>query len=181
VREAPRLGPRTFDELWAAHAESLLAFVARRTMDPEAALDLVAETFAVAFSGRRRFRGRTEAEEAAFLFGIARRQLSHWYRYGAVRRRALERLGVERPHLDDASIERVEELAALAPAREAMQAALAQLSVAEREVLGLRVVEERDYDEIARRLGVSEQAARTRVSRALRALDARLTALEGTA
>ncbi|HEY3774967.1 MAG TPA: sigma factor-like helix-turn-helix DNA-binding protein [Solirubrobacteraceae bacterium] len=39
-----------------------------------------------------------------------------------------------------------------------------------RDALRLRVVEERPYPEVARVLGISEQAARARVSRGLRSL-----------
>ncbi|PTL59034.1 hypothetical protein C7Y72_04915 [Paraconexibacter algicola] len=175
----PRLGPSTFRELWTAHAEPLLRFFARRTMDPEASMDLVAETFAAAFTGRRRFRGRTREEEAAYLHGIARRQLLHWYRHAAVQRRATRRLGVQRPAMDDESYARVEELVHSAPERAAVRAALLALSDAQQQVLRLRVVEERDYAEIAAVLGVTEQTARARVSRALRALDGALVAAEG--
>lgn len=143
-------------------------------------MDLVAETFAAAFAGRRRFRGSSAEEEAAFLHAIGRRQLSHWYRRGAVHRRAQERLGLERPALDDESYARVDELARSASQREAIATALASLDEAQREVLRLRVVEEREYAEVAAALGVSEQTARARVSRALRALDARLQTIEGT-
>jgi RNA polymerase sigma-70 factor (ECF subfamily) len=148
-------------------------------MDPEVAMELVAETFAAAFVGRRRFRGQTAQDEAAFLYGIARRQLSHWYRHAAVQRRASERLGIERPMLDDESYARVEELARSEPQREAVRAALQELDEHQREVLRLRVVEERDYAEVAAVLGTSEQTARARVSRALRALDRTLSAAEG--
>ena len=79
----PRLGPETFDVLWARHAHGLLRFFARRTMDPEAAMDLVAETFAAAFVARATFRGTGEDEAAGWLFGIARNQLALWYRHGA--------------------------------------------------------------------------------------------------
>ena len=174
----PRLGPKTFEEVWAQHSRGLLRFFARRTLDPEAAMDLVSETFAAAFTARRRFRGSTEDDVAAYLHGIARRQLAHWYRKGAVRRRALERLGLERPVLDDEELARIDELAHSAPERAAMRDALASLSEDHRAALRLRVVEERGYPEVAELLGVSEQAARARVSRALRALGRNLELAE---
>jgi RNA polymerase sigma-70 factor, ECF subfamily len=176
----PRLGPSTFEELWAVYAERLLAFFARRTLDPEVSLDLVAETFAAAFVGRRRFRGSTVEAEAAFLYGIARRQLAHWYRHALVQRRASRRLGLERVGMDDESYARIEELARSAPEREAVRRALLALSVGQQEVLRLRIVEERDYPQIAAALGTSEQTARARVSRALRALDRAMAAAEVT-
>jgi len=165
--------------LWVAHAARLLSFFVRRTMDPEVAMELVAETFAAAFVGRRRFRGVTAEDEAAFLYGIARRQLSHWYRHAAVRRRASTQLGLERPLLDDESYARVDELSHSAPQRAAVRAALEELDERQREVLRLRIVEEREYADIAAVLGTSEQTTRARVSRALRALDRALSAAEG--
>jgi RNA polymerase sigma-70 factor (ECF subfamily) len=53
---------------------------------------------------------------------------------------------------------------------------LGRLSDEQREALQLRVVEETPYEEVARRLGVSEQAARARVSRGLRTLQRALAA-----
>lgn len=49
--------------------------------------------------------------------------------------------------------------------------AISELSESERELLDLRVVEERSYWEIAERLRCTPQAARLRVSRALRRLN----------
>lgn len=151
-------------DLYDRHARTLLAFLARRTAEPEAAVDLLAETFAAAFSDRRRFRGD---DPLPWLYGIARHQLSGYFRRGRVERRALERLGVQRRALTDAEYDRIEELASV---RDDVVAALASLTPEHREALRLRVVEERPYPEVARSLGISEQTARARVSRALRAL-----------
>jgi RNA polymerase sigma factor (sigma-70 family) len=48
--------------------------------------------------------------------------------------------------------------------------ALAELGPEQREAVRLRVVDELGYPAIADRLGISEQAARARVSRGVRAL-----------
>src|SRR4051794_686541 len=80
-------------DLYDQHARALLAFLARRAADPEAAVDLLAETFAAAFKDRRRFRGD---DPLPWLYGIARHQLAGYFRRGRVERRALERLGVQR-------------------------------------------------------------------------------------
>jgi RNA polymerase sigma-70 factor (ECF subfamily) len=148
----------------------MLGFFARRTFDPDAAVDLVAETFAAAFAGRHRFRGSGSDAEAAWLYGIARNRLADWRRRAAVERRALARLGVERRALTDAEYDRIEELAGLTELRTELRAGLAELSDDHRDALRLRIVEERDYADVAGRLGVSEQTARARVSRALHAL-----------
>src|ERR671919_2136554 len=83
--------PSAFGGFYAAQSRELLAFFMRRTFDLEAARDLTAETFAQAFRHRRRFRGSTEAEAGAWLYGIARNQLSHYARAGQVERKALTR------------------------------------------------------------------------------------------
>lgn len=176
----PSLGPSTFAELYARHQRGLLAFFMRRTFDAEVSVDLVAETFAQAFSGRRRFRGTTQDAEAALLYTVARRLLSRYYRHGRAERDALERLGVARAQLDDESLARIEELAGVATMRGLIAEHLRALSLEHREALALRVVDELAYPDIAARLGVSEQTARARVSRALRTLNRRLSTVDGS-
>jgi RNA polymerase sigma factor (sigma-70 family) len=156
--------------LYRDHARTLLIFLARRVYDPEVAMDLVAETYAAAFAVRDQFRGQDDADAVAWLYGIARHQLSRFYRRGKVERRALERLAVERRPLTDPEYERIEELAGIAELRAAAAEALERLSPDHREVVRLRVIEEKSYRDLARQLGISEQAARARLSRALREL-----------
>ena len=100
-----------FADFYRDHVEALLGFFARRVYDPQVALDLAAETFAQAFISRDRFRGSTEEQASAWLYRIARRQLSRFFRRAQVERRGLERLGIEPPQLDDEQQARVEELA----------------------------------------------------------------------
>lgn len=166
------MSAQTVDALYRRHARSMVKFFARRTLDPEAAVDLVAETFATAIEELPRFRGSSEAEQAGWLYGIARNHLSGWYRRADVERRALRRVGIEPPSLTDADVERIDELAALAPLRLRVALALEALPEEMREALRLRVVEERGYSETAAALGIAEPAARARVSRGLRALAA---------
>ena len=162
------------DALFDRHAEELLGFFARRTLDPQASLDLVGETFAAAWAGRQRFRGDGDEAARAWLFGIARNLLGGYLRRGYAERRALGRLGVEAVALSEESFARIEERAGGAALRAALAAELECLSAGQRDALVLRVVEELPYDVVAKRLGVTEATARARVSRALRALHARL-------
>ncbi|HEY3758371.1 MAG TPA: RNA polymerase sigma factor [Solirubrobacteraceae bacterium] len=156
--------------LYERHRDQLLLFLVRRTADPEVALDLWAETFAQALTARRRYHGATDEEAAAWLFAIARRQLSRFYRRGSAERRAMQRLGIERPQLDpDVEAELVRR-AGLEDLRHTLSGALATLPEDAREAIGLRILDELPYPEIAARLAISEQAARMRVSRGLRAL-----------
>jgi RNA polymerase sigma-70 factor (ECF subfamily) len=162
--------PEAFSCFYRAHDEPLLAYFARRVHDADLALELTAETFAQAYVGRDRFRGSTDAEAAAWLYGIARRQLALYFRKGAVERRALERLRIELPRFDEDQRARVAELAELGDLRPALRDELQRLSRAQREALSLRVVAELPYSEVAKRLEISEDAARARVARGLKAL-----------
>jgi DNA-directed RNA polymerase specialized sigma24 family protein len=113
----PDLGSLALDDvgfsgLYREAAQDLVVFFARRMYDAEAAADLMAETFAKAYLGRRRFRGSTEEEARAWLFGIARRRFAMYVRRGKAERRALRRLGLERPQLVEGEYARIEELAA---------------------------------------------------------------------
>jgi RNA polymerase sigma-70 factor (ECF subfamily) len=162
--------------LYRSHARAMLTFFARRTYDPETAVDLVAETFAAAFASRHQFRGDSDEEAGAWVYGIARHQLSALFRKGQVERRALSRLEVERRALTDPEYERIEQLADLAELRNLVAERLAELPAEHRRIVGLRIVEERSYADIAAALDISEQTARARVSRALRALAVQLEA-----
>jgi RNA polymerase sigma-70 factor (ECF subfamily) len=167
---ASRDDPRAFRELYDRWADRLLAYFYRRVLDAEVAGDLLAETFAVAFERRRRFRD-VGAPGAAWLYGIANKELSHWYRRQAVELRAVRRLAIEIPPLDDESIARIEALADMETHRVALAAALEQISEGERQAVELRVVEEMGYAEIASRLECTEAAARVRVHRGLARLN----------
>jgi RNA polymerase sigma-70 factor (ECF subfamily) len=162
--------PEAFAEFYAEHVESLLAYLLRRVYDADVALDIAHESFAQAYLARQRFRGSTDAEAAAWLYGIARRLLARYFRRSAVELRALSRLGLQAPRLDEAEEARLRELADLDELRAALRPELARLSSDQRDALRLRIVAELPYSEVAQRLGISEQAARARVSRGLKAL-----------
>ncbi|HEV2774797.1 MAG TPA: sigma-70 family RNA polymerase sigma factor [Solirubrobacteraceae bacterium] len=165
LRESTRR-PEAFGEFYDRHAEALLGFFARRTWDAQDAADLTAETFAVAFASRRRYRD-TGAPAYAWLLGIARHQLGRALRRRRVDDRARRRLGIERVELDDASLTRIEELADLSTLRPALTAALEQLAPGTARAVALRITDELPYAEVAQRLGCSEGAARVRVTRGL--------------
>jgi RNA polymerase sigma factor (sigma-70 family) len=161
--------PGAFAVLYRRHAEDLLRYFARRTLDPEAAAELTAETFAQAFASRASYR-ETGANGVAWIYGIARHQLGRFFRSGRVFRDARRRLGMPERELPPADYERIEDLVDFAPIRGAIEDALGTLREDQREALRLRVIEELPYPEVARRMACSEQNARQRVSRALRRL-----------
>jgi RNA polymerase sigma factor (sigma-70 family) len=151
-----------------------LVFLTRRTLDIAIAADMTAETFALAFSSWSRLRGRSVGEVRAWLFTVAERQVSRYLRRARVEMRAVRRLGIRVNPVGEDEIAVIEERAGLGELRAVLGVELARLSVEQRDALRLRVVEERSYAEVAVALGVSEQAARARVSRGLRALAAAL-------
>jgi len=155
---------------YAEHSEQLLVYLTRRVLEVEVALDLMSETFAVALERRRSYRGASREEEIGWLYAIARSQLSRYWRSGAIERRALKRLGLEAAQLSDPEIECVERLAGIGDLAARVNGALSGLPPEQQEAIRLRVVQELDYAAIAERVGISEQTARARVSRGLRAL-----------
>jgi RNA polymerase sigma-70 factor, ECF subfamily len=166
---------RAFERLYERASRRLLIHLVRRLHDVDAATELWAECWAAAFAGWSRCRATTPAGEEAWLFGIARRQLAAYYRRGAIRRRALERLRWEAPVLVDAGeqeeLERMAELQALRPV---LAQALGRLPHKRRRAVELRIVAGLPYAQVAARLGCSEQAARANVSRGLRSLAKRI-------
>jgi RNA polymerase sigma-70 factor (ECF subfamily) len=161
--------PGAFTVLYRRHAEDLLRYFARRTLDPEAAAELTAETFAQAFASRSSYRD-TGANGVAWIYGVARHQLGRFFRSGRVDRAARRRLGMPERDLPPADYERIEDLVDFAPIRGAIAEALESLAREQRDALRYRVIEQLGYPEVARRLGCSETNARQRVSRGLRRL-----------
>jgi len=164
---ASRVEPVAFVELYRRHAEDVLRYFARRTLDPEAAAELTAETFAEAYASRRNYRD-TGANGVAWLYGIARHQLGRFFRTGTIDAAARRRIGIAREALPADDYERIEELVDLGPIREALAEALETLADEQRDALRLRVIDGLGYAEVAERLGCAEAAARQRVSRGLR-------------
>ena len=78
------------------------------------------------------------------------------------------------PGSSDPEIERIEDLAGLSALTVELASALEELPEEQRRAVQLRVVDEYGYEAVAGALGVSEQTARARVSRGLRALSLRL-------
>lgn len=159
-----------FSELYRREGEDVLIFLTRRTFDGETAVELTAETFAIAMRSWRKLRGLVREQQRAWLFTVARRQLGHYLRRARIEQRAVQRLGIESPHVEHDDLLLIEQRAGLSELRITLGRELARLSLDQRDALRLRVVEELPYPQVAERLGISEQTARARVSRGLRAL-----------
>jgi RNA polymerase sigma-70 factor (ECF subfamily) len=144
-----REDPSTFADVYVEYHEQVLRFFARRTFDPETAFDLMAETFAELFAHIDGFRGETEEQGRAWMWTVARHQLYRWRERGLVERRSIERLGIPIATLGQVEYERIEDLADLQRVRPQLEHALDQLGSEQREALRLRVLEHREYDDIA--------------------------------
>jgi RNA polymerase sigma factor (sigma-70 family) len=164
---ASRTEPEAFTELYRRHAEDLLRYFARRTLDPETAAELTAETFAEAFASRANYQDQG-VNGVAWLYGIARHRLGRFFRSGGVEAAARRKLGMPERDLAPQDYERIEDLIDFAPIREALVEALDTLSEDQRDALRLRVIDGLGYDDVAARLKCTEQSARQRVSRGLR-------------
>jgi RNA polymerase sigma-70 factor (ECF subfamily) len=151
----------SFDALYLRFREPVLGYFARRVGEPEVAADLMAETFARALV---HYRSAPPDEPAAWLFAIARNLLIDSARRGQVEASARRKLHLEPMVLDDADIQRIEEVAEAADLADTVRATL---SPAEYEALRARAVDEESYAELALRLRCSEAVARKRVSRAI--------------
>jgi RNA polymerase sigma-70 factor (ECF subfamily) len=161
---------QAFTAFYREHAESLLIWFARQTLDTEAALDLTSETFAQAYLGRWRFKGQDAGLAGGWLYGIARHQLSRWWRKGQAESRAMRRLGLEREELAPSEQERLEMRAQIEELRGRVGRALATLPDSQRAAVEMRIVRGASYAEVGAALRISVPTARARVSRGLRAL-----------
>jgi RNA polymerase sigma factor (sigma-70 family) len=155
-----------FGVFYRRHATALLAYLAYRTRDGEEAVDLMAETFAAAFMARGRYRpGPVPAR--GWLFGIANHKVADARRKTSRERRALRRLGLERVVVHDEQLEQVEELVDAQRAGPRLALFVEGLPERQREAVLARVIEKRDYAEVADAAGTSEVGARKLVSRGL--------------
>jgi RNA polymerase sigma-70 factor, ECF subfamily len=161
-----------FRVLYDRYAQRIHPYHVRRCHDEEAALDLVAESFAQAWCVRRAFRDEAGGSAAPWLYGIARNVLLQSVRRERLEDSARQRLGAlehaDRPRVapEESWLEGVDELLDTLPAEQ-------------RRVLELRVVEDMPYAQIATHLAITPENARTRVHRALKALRDRHVTMTG--
>lgn len=162
--------PQAFGEFYRRHERDVLRFFVHWTRSPEVAADLMAETFAEVFASLPRYRQEL-GEPSGWVFGIARNLLARSVRRGRVEDATRRRLGLAPLLVDDEAIERIEALAgAGTPAVDALDG----LSMLLREAVAGRVLEEREYRELAAALDCSESVVRQRVRRGLAQIRERL-------
>lgn len=163
-----RLRPGAFGVIYARHATPVHAYLTRRA-GTGVADDLLGEVFVTAVEARLRFRPHESGSALPWLYGIAANVLrSHR------RRRAghVAAVGVDAVDWDA-----VDDRLDAAARRAELRAALTSLTDAERELLLLVAWEELSPSEAAEVLGITPEAARTRLHRARRHAQAALDAL----
>lgn len=159
-----------FGAFYERHLPIVLAFVRRRAASAEEAADLAAEVFAAALVACGRYRPG-EAPALGWLLGIARNKVRESARRGRRGAEARRRLGLAEVGFAEDDLARAEQLI---DTGSAILAHLEALPDDQRVAVWGRVVDERDYDRLARELGCSEDLVRQRVSRGLRRMRARL-------
>jgi RNA polymerase sigma-70 factor (ECF subfamily) len=167
-----------FATLYDRYERVLVGYLGARTRDAELTADLTAEVFASVLEHAGRFDpARVAGENAApWIFAIARNTLLKSIERGRIAADARRRVGMLEPlALEDDGYARVE---AVASAELDLDQLLAGLPDDQRTALMARVLDERDYDEIAEQLECSELVVRKRVSRALATLRATIAKKE---
>lgn len=156
-----------FESCFREHHARLLAFTMRRVSGREAAEEVVADTFAVAW----RRRDRIPEASLPWLYAIAANVIATQYR--SARRR--HDLGLRLAHQARAEASGSDPAESLA-LRQAFSTAFAELGEREREVLRLVAWDGLDVREAAQVLGCSPGALRVRLHRARRKLARQLDA-----
>lgn len=167
VMDASIRQPADFGGIFDRHGLAILRFLVRR-VGPEAAEQLVGDTFRIAFERRVTFdQGRESA--APWLYGIATNLLRRHRRSEARRLRATARLAGgddgTRAEDEDDRVVAAADAAALLPA---VAEAVLELPDAERDVLLLFAWEDLGYDGIAAALDVPVGTVRSRLNRGRR-------------
>jgi RNA polymerase sigma-70 factor (ECF subfamily) len=174
IRQA-RTDPRAFAPLYDHYFARVHAYVCYRVYDPQDAEDVIADVFFKAIQNIKRFKWRHNNSFAAWLFSIARNQVTD---YGRRRKRtelALEPesdpvgLADQAPLLQDVLVEQ--------EAFQQMRALIATLSPRRQEVITLRFYGGLRNREIARVLGLNERTVAAHLCRALQDLGDRYAAL----
>lgn len=161
ARRAAGGDEKSWREIFDRTGGRLFAFLCYQIGNREEALDLVQETYLVAFRRLGDYRGDAPLE--VWLRVIALRKAIDWKRSALRRWRQMRRL-----EESTVSIDRPEVSIHFDSERAAMAQALAQLSPVQRAVILLREWEEWSFREIGRALHCKESTARVHHTRARR-------------
>lgn len=161
----------TFALLYRRHVDAILRFCASRGASADTAADVTSETFLSALRKRRSYDPRYP-DARLWLIAIASRKLIDGHRRDKGDRHRRDALMATAPRPTDR--DRDAYAALFQDEGGAALDVLADLPPAQQRAIRLRVVEDRQYAEIARDLGLSEATARQHVSRGLARLRSRL-------
>ena len=165
--------PERFAILVRRHAPAIQRYVTRR-IGREAAEDVVAETFLIAFRQRGYYTDHGR-DCLPWLYGIATR-LAHRHWRGETRQlNLLARTGID--PVTEPFTDRVDAEVTANAAKARLAAAVARLPASQRDALLLLVWADLSYDQIARATGVPMGTVQSRISRARRRLRKQLADL----
>ena len=166
VIQLSRHEPEYFTELFRRHAPYIQRYVVRR-LGQDAADDIVAETFLLAFRQRDSY-DQTRSDARPWLYGIATNLIGHHRRAEIRLYRALARTGAD--PVTESFTDRIDDRVSASTAGRRLAAALARLSAELRDTLLLVAWGDLSYEETATALGVPVGTVRSRISRARSAL-----------
>jgi RNA polymerase sigma factor (sigma-70 family) len=161
VIQLSRQEPEQFTVLFRRHAPHLQRYVVRR-LGHDAADDIVAETFLLAFRQRGSY-DQTRPDARPWLYGIATHLIGRHRRAEIRMYRALARTGAD-PVMEPFT-DRVDDRVSASTASRRLAAALARLSQEHRDTLLLVAWGDLSYAEAATALGVPVGTVRSRMSR----------------
>ena len=150
------------------HYEQIYRYLRRRTETEEQAEELTQAVFADAAERLRHFRPGS-APVLAWLYTVAQRRLADRARRAS---RSPETLG----SVEALRAHPVEERTYGPAVAQALKEAIAQLPAGQRQVVVMKLLEDRPFVEIARLVGASEAACKMRFTRALEAVRDELAA-----
>ncbi|GAA0844080.1 RNA polymerase sigma factor [Streptosporangium amethystogenes subsp. fukuiense] len=174
--ERSRREPEAFAEVFHRHAPEIKRYVTRR-LGVDAAEDVVADTFLVAFRGREGY-DPSQPSARPWLYGIATNLIRRHRRVEVRQLRVLERTGVDPVTVP--FTERSDERLSAGAVRRSLAAALAGLPAGHRDVLLLVTWGGLTYPEAARSLGIPVGTVRSRVNRARSKVRRRLGGVDPT-
>ena len=151
--------PESFESLYERTLPRVYAYAASLLRDRAAAEDVTSQAFERAYRKRRSYR-RSRGSVEAWLFGIVRNAALDELR----RRRRRASLEADP---EDAAVRSADEHTELVLRRQAVRAAVANLTGPERDLVALKFAAGLSNAEIARVLGVSESSAGTRLHRTM--------------
>jgi RNA polymerase sigma-70 factor, ECF subfamily len=163
--------PERFAAIFDRHAPHIQRYLVRR-LGSQAADDVLAETFLVAF-GKRATYDTARPDARPWLYGIATNLVAQYHRERG-RELRLRAAAPAEPE-EHCHADRVAAQVTAEAARALLGDALADLAAGDRDVLLLVAWENLTYDEVAEALSIPTGTVRSRLNRARRRLRATLT------